>query len=92
MAQTAQTETARGQWDKQSTITFGARCKLMLYGQGGPSGEGHLRPEMVSLPSRSDGGTAARPAQGHLLETRSVSFLLRPTELQAAQDPRGRGT
>ncbi len=30
----------------------------MLLGPGGPSGEGYLRPEPVSLPG-------ARPAQGH---------------------------
>ncbi len=37
----------------------------MLPGQGGPSGEGHLRPEMVSLPR-------ARPAQGQRFRKRGA--------------------
>jgi len=34
----ARTETARGPRDQQSNPADGASCRLMLYGQGGPSG------------------------------------------------------
>ena len=40
-------------WDMQSIFGIGMRGQVMLPGQGGPSGEGHLRPEMVSLPCAS---------------------------------------
>ena len=46
----------------------------MLPGQGGPSGEGHLRPEMVSLP-RCPLHDCVMRRWGINSETRSVSFL-----------------
>ena len=63
----------REAWVVRSMLNIRASCQVMPYGQGGPSGEGHLRPEMVSLPR-------ARPAQGHKIRKDEVfaTLLRRP--------------
>jgi len=71
----------RGLWNQD--FRSGASGRLMPYGQGGPSGEGHLRPEMVSLPRASR-------AQRDIMrfETRSVSFLNSVNTLWYIKPPR----